>query len=374
MSILKKVLIPVGTVLALTALVVHVEAESYFKKSWGLFSTYGVDAPKAWSSMKRDCSKSQVVVAVMRPGVRANHAALKDTLWKNPKGAADELGGWDFARNSGKIVDTHGHGTHIAGIIAGNEVAGPMGNGFKGVCPGVKIMSLRYYDERASGAENLKNTIKAINYAVDNGATIINYSGGGAEFSGDEYRALKRARDKGILVVAAAGNERSNADKALYYPAAYSLDNIISVAAIDSTGSLISASNWGIEKVHVAAPGHSILSALPGGGFGYMSGTSQATAFVSGIASLVMTENPALAYRDVKRVIEESALRQPTLVGKTKTSGRANALAALEKSRETRRLSATAKATTALKGAKTRRNPSQVRKGSTRSSVKPASK
>lgn len=310
-------------------------------KSWGLNGPVGVDAPKAWTQIAGgDCSKSSVVVAVIDTGIDMNHPELKGSLWKNPKeisgksgldddknGFVDDLHGWDFVSKKGILVDQHGHGTHIAGIIS---ATGQGDSGLKGVCPGAKIMSLRYYNERASGAENLKNTIAAIEYAVANGAHIINYSGGGAEFARAEFLALKQAEEKGILVVAAAGNERSNADVNYYFPAAYDLGNIISVTAIDSKGEVLPSSNWGLKKVHLAAPGQSILSTLPGGEYGLMTGTSQATAFVTGIAALLRTKNRSLSMRRLKEIIQLSALKRPSLIGKAQSGASANADAALK--------------------------------------------
>src|SRR4029077_10572959 len=122
------------------------------------------------------------------------------------------------------------------------------------------------------GSVNLRNTVKAINYAIDHGARIINYSGGGPEFSEEEYLAIKRAESKGILFVAAAGNERQNTDlvENYYYPSAYRLSNIISVAATDIHNNLLPSSNWGKKSVDVAAPGENIYSTLPQNKFGYM--------------------------------------------------------------------------------------------------------
>ncbi len=342
-----------------------VSSSGLMSKAWGLNSTHGIAASKAWSKMNQDCSKSKVVVAVIDTGINANHPALKDSIWLNPKeksgkagadndnnGFANDVSGWDFASNSGKIIDQHGHGTHIAGIIAAN------GDGvhyFKGVCPGVKIMSLRYYNPKGTGLDNLKNTVRAINYAVDNGATIINYSGGGAEYSKEEFEALKRAEDKGILVVAAAGNERSNADKNLYYPAAYALKNIISVTAINEKGEVLPSSNWGVEKVHLAAPGQNILSTDNTGGYTFMTGTSQATAFVTGVAALLMTEKPSLSFAEVKTTIETSAKKYPQLVGKTKTGAQADAFAAIEKILGSGKTSPSKKIPTRLPAKKTNR-------------------
>lgn len=316
-------------------------SQTLFDRSWGMQAKFGIEAPKAWTEMKGSCAKSGVVVAVIDTGIDPAHPALRNSLWKNPKARKGDVSGWDFARNSGQLVDQHGHGTHIAGIISGNDNAP---GGYRGVCPGVKIMALRYYDENANGMENLRNTVRAIDYAVDHGADIINYSGGGAEFSAPEFQALKRAEAKGILVVAAAGNERSDADTNLYFPAAYPLSNIISVTAIDEKGSVLSSSNWGVKKVHVAAPGQSILSTLPKGGYGFMTGTSQATAFVSGIAAMLLSENRRLTFKQLKLIIEDSAQRYPQLIGKTKTSGKVNAAMALIKLNASSRTLSSAKA------------------------------
>ena len=343
---IRKELVEALMIVGMTA-VTSVGAQSLSDKTWGLQAQAGVDAPGAWNLMKSkgDCSKSGVIVAVIDTGIDVDHPALKDVLWTNTKEANGKVGvdndgdgyindihGWDFARNSGKLVDKHGHGTHIAGIIAASE---KREGGLKGVCPGVRIMALRYYDENASGSDNLRNTIKAIEYAVAHGANIINYSGGGAERSNAEFQALKMAEARGILVVAAAGNERSNVEELgkAYFPASYELNNILAVTALDPSGNLLSSSNYGPHKVHVAAPGQSILSSTPNGGYGYMSGTSQATAFVSGVAAMLLSENSSLTVRQLKSFIEGSVMKSPKLLSKTISGGRVNAEEALVRMR-----------------------------------------
>jgi thermitase len=178
---------------------------------------------------------------------------------------------------------------------------------------------------------NLRNTVKAINYAVEHGAKIINYSGGGPEFSEDEYLAIKKAEAQGVLVVAAAGNERQDTDlvENYYYPAAYRTSNIISVAATDISNNLLASSNWGKKKVDVTAPGENIYSTLPGGRFGNMSGTSQATAFVSGLAALLLAKDPTLTPERIKEIILGSVDRFPHLQAKIASGGRVNAYSAL---------------------------------------------
>lgn len=307
--------------------------------TWGMGARFGVKAREAEKLMRRQCANSKVVVAVVDTGLDVAHPDLKNSLWKNPKeimgngqdddrnGYVDDMHGWDFATNSGRIIDRNGHGTHISGIIA---ASGAGANSYRGVCPGAKIMSIRYYNEQASGLQNLQNSIKALRYAIDNGATIINYSGGGNEPSEEELKALKLAESKGILVVAAAGNERSNADEKKYFPASYGLSNTISVAAIDSTGQMIASSNWGQRYVHIAAPGNAILSTFPGGSYSFLTGTSQATAFVSGLAAMLMSENPKLTIAQVKSVIESTGNKHVHLLGKTKTAAVVDAARAIQ--------------------------------------------
>jgi subtilisin family serine protease len=151
-------------------------------------------------------------------------------------------------------------------------------------------MVLKYYDPKTGGEDNLQNSVQAILYAVRMKAQIINYSGGGADPSADEAAALKLAEKHGIVVVAAAGNEKSNSDIHKYYPASYRLSNIISVTALDENQEVLPSSNYG-SSVDIAAPGKSIESTIPGGGYGKMTGTSQATAFVTGTIALLLSDS-----------------------------------------------------------------------------------
>jgi subtilisin family serine protease len=162
------------------------------------------------------------------------------------------------------------------------------------------------------------------------GAHIINYSGGGVEYSQDEYEAVKEAEKRGILFVAAAGNERSNSDQHHYYPADYTLKNIISVTAIDPGTEVLPSSNFGVLTVDLAAPGQNILSSLPNNSYGLMTGTSQATAFVSGAAALVMSyKNQYFKAEEVKKYILATGDSSSSLAAKTKTSRQLNLFKAL---------------------------------------------
>jgi subtilisin family serine protease len=298
-------------------------------KNWGIAngqSQSHVQAVDAWGIER---GNREIIVAVIDTGVDANHPDLKTNIWEPTRKNAQKSGyGWNFVRDNSQPTDDHGHGTHVAGIIG--AIANPE-SGVSGVAQNVSIMAVKYYSENASGAVNLANTVKAIDYAVKNGARIINYSGGGPEFSEEEYLAIRRAELAGVLVVAAAGNEHQDTDQVenYYYPSAYRLSNIISVAATDIHNRLIRSSNWGARRVDVAAPGENIYSTLPNGKYGYMTGTSQATAFVSGIAALLLSKNPKLTPIELKKLILDNVDRFPTLAGKVATSGRVNAFKSL---------------------------------------------
>lgn len=273
-------------------------------------------------------SQKEIVVAVIDTGADTLHPVLKDNLWTNPgetgldasgrdkstngvdddgNGYIDDVHGWNFAGDSNNLADLHGHGTHVAGII-------------HSVSPKTNLMILKYYDPDASGEDNLNNTVKAIRYAIQMKAQIINYSGGGTTKYPAEELAIREAQRQGILIAAAAGNERSNSDVYGFYPADYGLSNIISVTAIDESRRVLASSNYGTHTVDIAAPGHNVTSTLPGGKFGTMTGTSQATAYVSGAAALLMAETPGLI-RSPELLIQQltqTGDEDLFLIGKTK--------------------------------------------------------
>jgi thermitase len=237
-------------------------------RNWGLANNTARSHISAVDAWKLEEGNRQIVVAVIDTGIDPKHPDLVQNLWRDPSSLKlkEPIFGWDFVRNKPNPTDEHRHGTHVAGIIGATFNAKA---GVSGVAHRVSIMPVRYYSEANDGKVNLANTIKALNYAIDHGARIINYSGGGPEFANDEYQAIKRAEAKGILLVAAAGNDHQNTDlvQNSYYPAAYHLSNIITVAATDIHNNLLPSSNWGRKGVDVAAPGENIFSTIPGGRF-----------------------------------------------------------------------------------------------------------
>ncbi len=289
--------------------------------SWGINPEYKKSSINLKSSWKKFKKQEDVLVAVVDTGIQFNHPFLKDNLYTKSGVAKSTNYGVDFSTKTPTKIpkDSHGHGTHVAGII-------------KSIYPEVKILALKYYNPLASGQANLKSTIKALKYAVDNNVSIINYSGGGPEPSAAEKKVLQEAEAKGILVIAAAGNEKSNIDiqKNAYYPASYGLSNIITVGAHNELNKVIASSNWGNKSVDIAAPGFRIKSALPGNGAGLMTGTSQATAFVTGVASLIKSNFPKLNYLQIKNIILSSSLKIKNLKGKILGGGKLDAFRALE--------------------------------------------
>jgi subtilisin family serine protease len=309
-----------------------VTLKSFKARNWGL-EDRACNIERAWNHTQ---GSKNVIVAVIDTGIDANHPDLKPNLWKAPGSASratsGNVYGWDFVTHGPNPSDFHGHGTHIAGIIG--AIANPR-TGTAGVTQNVQIMPVRYYSDSAPGSVNLANTIKALHYAIDNGARIINYSGGGPEYSEEEFQAMKKAEEHGVLIVAAAGNDHHNTDMEdyRYYPAAYALKglrNIITVASIDSDNHILPSSNWGIRSVDVAAPGEGILSTIPGGRYGKMTGTSQATAFVSGIAALILSKAPSLSPSQIKELIVNNTTPVSGLRGKIASGGKVDALRSIE--------------------------------------------
>ncbi len=281
---------------------------------------------------------SSVTVAVIDTGADVAHPSLQAHLWINSgetgrdsagqdrsqngidddqNGFIDDVHGWNFADQSRKLKDLHGHGTHVAGIISQTA-------------PNAKIMVLKYFDPKAPSDLALDHTVNAIRYAVKMGARIINYSAGGRVPCEAERVAIDEARKAGVIFIAAAGNEAANSDYYPYFPADYRVSNIVSVTAVSSDRKILRSSNYGIHSVHIAAPGEAILSTAPGGKFVEMTGTSQATAFVSGVAALLLGREPEI--RDPELIAQHlinSGSTVELLVGKTQESSIINAQRAL---------------------------------------------
>ena len=254
-----------------------------------------------------------VIVAVADTGIDYTHEDIRDNMWSGL--------GRNFIDQSNDPMDTNGHGTHVAGIIG---AVGNNARGIAGVNWRVSLMALKFIGPEGG---TVADEIQAIEYAMQRGVRVFNMSFGSYQPSVIEKEAMAAARN--ILFVAAAGNEITNNDHSPLFPASYDLPNIISVAASNSGDNLASFSNFGPGTVHVAAPGTGILSTLPENRYSQLSGTSMSTAFVSGLAALILARNPGYSPDQLKDRILRTADRVPKLEGRLITDGRINVLRAL---------------------------------------------
>lgn len=296
-----------------------------------------IAALKAWSRTK---GSKDIVVAVLDTGVDYTHKDLVANMWIRPENLPqytdDELGsfddqyGFDANSNAADPMDDNGHGTHCAGIIGAE---GDNDEGIAGINWNVKIMPLKFLSRGGFGTT--KNAIEAINYAIDrkkNGVNIrvINASWGSTQKSKALEDAIRAAGDAGILFVAAAGNSSTDNDKRAHYPSNYNLPNVISVAALDRSDLMATFSNFGAKTVHIAAPGRDILSTWLNDEYREASGTSMAAPQVSGVAALILANEPKLSMPKLRERILKSVDPIDTLLGKIAGGGRLNAAKALE--------------------------------------------
>jgi subtilisin family serine protease len=256
---------------------------------------------------------------------------IHDPRWttgtdKDGDGLPDDLVGWNYLNNSNDPMDTIGHGTHVTGIIAARA---NNGIGTVGVNWNTRILPVEI---TAPGGVTMSAAIGAIDYAVNHGARVINASWG--DFTADPALrdAIALAGDSGTVVVAAAGNQSNNNDSGpptAYYPASFSLPNLLSVASVDPNGYLSTFSNYGQNTVDLAAPGSNILSTYLGHGYTTLSGTSMATPYVTGVVSLLADLYPNATAGDLVDRILASTRPLANLQGKVLTGGMLDANAAL---------------------------------------------
>jgi thermitase len=231
------------------------------QKQWALIQ---IEALKSWQITT---GKPEILVAVLDTGIDQSH---------------EDLGGKVVAEvnftDSPTPHDIYGHGTHIAGIISANSNNGV---GISGVAPECRLMNIKIADDK--GKCQPSALAEGIVWASDNGANVINISVGFREPSPELANAIDYAWKRGAVLTVAAGNYGTECP---IYPAYY--ENCIAVAATRQDSTLAPLSNYG-SWVDVAAPGFNIYSTLPDNGYDYKTGTSFATAYVSGLAALLFS-------------------------------------------------------------------------------------
>lgn len=298
-------------------------SEPLYSEQW---APAAINLPALWNTPLADAKRP--VIAILDTGVDINHPDLKDNIWTNEKeangsdfedddnnGYCDDVHGWDFIHNTAIIndgMDGNGHGTHCAGIAA---AVGDNGIGITGANPNAKILPIKVMDDDGTG--DIATIVRGIDYAVASGANILSMSLGGG-YSVAEYQALSKAYAAYIPIVAAAGNSGKSIydtrdPSGLLFPAAY--DIVLGVMASGQNGQRASYSNYdpdgpfytkyantdatysgnvGLGAIgefwnyDLMAPGTGIMSTLPGGKYGKLSGTSMATPFVAGALSRML--------------------------------------------------------------------------------------
>lgn len=299
-------------------------SEPLYSEQW---APAAINLPALWNMPLADAKRP--VIAILDTGVDINHPDLKDNIWTNEKeangsdfedddnnGYCDDVHGWDFIHNTAIIsdgMDGNGHGTHCAGIAA---AVGNNGIGITGANPNAKILPIKVMGDDGTG--DIATIVRGIDYAVASGANILSMSLGGSVNSSAEYQALSKAYAAYIPIVAAAGNKGlSIYDEPLQqqptFPAAY--DIVLGVMASGYDGQRASYSNYDPDgpfytkyantdatysgslgfgaigefwNYDLMAPGTGIMSTLPGGKYGKLSGTSMATPLVAGALSRML--------------------------------------------------------------------------------------
>jgi subtilisin family serine protease/subtilisin-like proprotein convertase family protein len=251
--------------------------------------------------------------------------------WAYPKNTQDgdtahpnDFVGWNFVTNTNDPYDDNDHGTNVAGIIGAK---GNNGVGVAGIDWNASLMALKFLD--ANGGGSGSGAIGALNYAVLHGAKITNNSWTGSGNSTALEQAIAAARSRGVIFVAAAGNNGSNNDTNPEYPASFPLDNIVSVASTDQFDNLSPFSNFGPHSVSLAAPGQAIYSTSGYGGYASLSGTSESAPQVAGVLALVWGQHPGWTYQQVIAQVLNTTDPLPSLKGKVVSGGRLDAAAAV---------------------------------------------
>jgi subtilisin family serine protease len=307
---------------------------------WGL-NNYGqnggtagadISAPAAWDILT---SASNIVVAVLDSGIRATHEDLAANMWVNPNDGGHGFNA--FTGTNDPADDSGSHGTMVAGILG---AVGNNGKGITGVAWQVRMMACKCLD---NGTGSDATVIACVDYALANGARIINASFDSPDASLALSNAVVAARDAGVIWVASAGNS-SNAspgrdvDVAPSYPSCYGIDNIISVAYTTRTDDLGHLSNYGATNVALAAPGDQIYTTFaasdsfyyPPSGLGInIAGTSFAAPCVSGALALMLAKYPTENYHQIIQRLLNATDPLPALAGKCVTGGRLNLAKAL---------------------------------------------
>lgn len=271
------------------------EADTYSKKQvipWGI---QRVQAPPLWPITEGYGIK----VGIIDTGIDARHPDLKDNVG----------GGINTIDSTSPFVDGNGHGTHVAGTVAAlnNQI------GVVGVSPQARLYALKAFDD--DGSATLTDIAQAIDWAIDNNIRILNMSFGSRDTSKVLHHAIKAAFNKGVIMIASAGNSSETLD----YPARHA--EVLAIGAIDKRGKVPSFSNYG-KTLNYVAPGVDILSTWPKSPhYTTLSGTSMATPHITGIVALLLSKAPQLTPSQIKRILDRAAQKLPRIQSRKQGRG-----------------------------------------------------
>ena len=304
--------------------------DEFFRKQWGLFNdgtvktTVGrngkrgadMNVLKGWETTT---GSSDVIVAILDSGAKIDHPDLTDRIWFNRNetkngrdddgnGFIDDINGYNFSYDNPNVRDDGGHGTNISGTVGAST---NNSLGFAGIDQKCRLMICKNLDDENLGEYSWWSA--SLYYAANNGAKVINMSEGGYDYSKTLENAINYAYEAGALIVASMMN-KNNSDS--YYPASFK--NVMAIGATDTDDSRCreftwgGGSNWG-KHISVIAPGNRVYGLDYKDNYNYdvyWSGTSQATAYVSGIASILIGQDLSRTNKDVKEIITKSAIDQ----------------------------------------------------------------
>lgn len=315
--------------------------DPFFDLQWGLVNgATGIDIDFEQAERFIKAHKSilkKTVVAVIDTGFDYSHSDLSDNVWVNSdeipgngkdddgNGYVDDTYGYDFSSSASVTMrptsSEYDHGTHCAGIIGAVSDNGVGITGIASITGKVELMNLKVL-AGSDGEGDSFNVIRAIKYAENNGADICNLSMGSYANDAALYAAMAKSN---MLFVCAAGNDGLNLSRRPIYPGSYNLNNVICVANMRSDGVLNRLSNYSPVSVDIAAPGTDIYSTVPGDKYRNMSGTSMATPFVTGVASLMHSYYNGISAADIRKVILQTADYGQNLQGRVAGSVYLNA-------------------------------------------------
>ena len=304
--------------------------DALFSRQWGLHNDGSVKTTpgkkgkagadmnvlKAWEVAT---GSSEIIVAILDSGTKIDHPDISSRIWVNKgevkngrdddgNGFVDDINGYNFSYDNANVRDDGGHGTNIAGTVGATT---NNSLGYAGIDQNCRLMICKNLDDENLGEYSWWSA--SLYYAANNGARVINMSEGGYDYSKTLENAINFANDAGALIVASMMN-KNNGDT--YYPASFK--NVLAVGATDTDDSRCreftwgGGSNWG-KHIAVVAPGNRVygLDYKDNSNYDvYWSGTSQSTAYVSGVASILLGQDPSRTNKDLREIITQTAIDQ----------------------------------------------------------------